>query len=340
MCIVTKERNADHDLAVSGDVPDALILLVTSQISLGVVEGDLTSAQAHIRAACALIARKSWKIGLFILIHAALMDNKLAIAGLTRPILEYDVHHMPLTSSEELNDEVRKRTTSSLAFFPLNFRGKEAEEILIGLHWNNLTFDERHKDIDANSLVLNGIHTLRRLRLLVADVFEESDTRQFSKMEQARGSLLICLEFSAWMHDPAHVIPWVNNALFMKRMARNLQVKLRTLLDIDSEELEHDWKEAGSSSMLLMWVLTIYLAMTCIGNDNPAGSENSPLHLLNTIVGFVRRMGISNQEQLEVTLNMFPWTDHFCGQWSQMVGEQLELPANRSTDGAVVIAKE
>ena len=304
-------------VAVSGPIPDSLILMVTSLGSLAIADEHLQGSMAdehpegslaHLKGACHFVATNSGQVENFVFIHAAIMDIKYAVANLTRPALDIGSRNFRLKSPPRLASVTRQRTDRSLALFPCDFRDVVADEVMMGLYWNILTYEASYaKDLDPANVLANFIRPLRLLRGLVADVFEADALRVHEGPEtQPRAALALCLEFFTWMHDTAHVIPYISHSAYMERFARNLRVKLPRLLDLESDSLSREWQDTGAGLELLMWVLMIGYAMTSIGGSSSDGdydsSSNQLLSLTHALETVTRQLRISTQLEFERVL--------------------------------------
>lgn len=326
-------------LATPNNTSDALILLVAYQIRFAIVEGDFATARTHVQAASVLIAQcqKNGEVSPFVMVHATLMDIKLAVASCTRPVLgPADLHPQPQTSVR-LNDLVRERSQVSLAHLPFAFRDSMAEEAMTEMHWHVLRFDVNHaKEVDGGLPVLMNcartVRHARHIRVLAADAWEEEERGDKGKYFggssiRPRTAIILCLEFFGWMHDPAHLIPWISHSVFMKRLANNLRERLGRCLDLESNSLEDDWQDSGASRESLLWVLMIGFVMTVnIESETDGFADLLPLPYLNAIDRVMLSLQILDQAQLEQALKVFPWTDNFCGTWSKAIAARLGLP--------------
>lgn len=317
-------------LAATKENPNTLILLVAYQIRFAIVEGDFETARTHLQVVSILIAQERAKVGPFVLVHATLMDVKLAAASWTRPLLEFEDPHLRLQTSERLANVVRQRTQTSLAHFPRDFRGVAAEEAMAGLHWHFLKFDADYgKEVDGSfSVLLNCVRTARHLRGLAANAWEEIYDDTSSHTVNPRIAIILCIEFFAWMHDPAHIIPWISHSEYMKRLSNNVRPKLQRCLKLGSGNLEHDWERTGASRESLLWVLLIGFVMTANTEVEADGYLDSSLPFLQAMSRVMSSLQIQDQAQLEKALRMFPWTDNFCGTWSRSIVGRLGLPVN------------
>ncbi|KAL1297992.1 hypothetical protein AAFC00_006498 [Neodothiora populina] len=310
------------------DDPNTLILLIAYQIRFAIVEGDFVTAKTHLQAASLLIAREGAKVGPFVLVHATLMDVKLAAASWTRPELEFQDPHLRLQTSRRLAEIVHERAQISLQYFPSDFRGAAAEEAMRGLHWHFLKFDAEYgKEVDGSfGVLLNCVRTARHLRSLAANAWEECEAEE-EEMTRPRIALALCLEFFAWMHDPAHIIPWISHSQFMKRLGDNVRGKLKHCLHIEDEDIENVWEKTGAHRESLLWVLMIGFVMTANTEAEVDGSTDLSSPYLRTMSRVLSSLQIRDQKQLEHALKMFPWTDNFCGTWSTSILARLGLPA-------------
>jgi len=302
--------------------------MVTSLGSLAIADGHLEDSMTHLKAACDFIAANSSHIGPFVFKHAAIMDIKYAVAQFTRPVLDITGRNLRLKSPPRLALVTRQRTDRSLTLFPSDFRDVVADEVMMGLYWNNLAYESSYaKELDPADVLSNYIRPLRLLRGLVMDVFEADALRNHEEPEtQPRAALALCLEFFAWMHDPAHVIPYISHSSYMERFARNLRAKLPRLLDLESDSLGQEWQDTGAGLELLLWVLMIGYAMTSIGGtDDDDFSSIQLLSLVHALERVIQRLRITTQLEFEQVLRISPWTDTFCGIWSKTIGTRLGL---------------
>lgn len=258
------------------------------------------------------------------------MDVKLAAASWTRPLLEFEDPHLRLQTSERLASVVRQRIRTSLAHFPRDFRCAAAEEAMAGLHWHFLKFDADYgKEVDGSfSVLLNCLRTARHLRGLAADAWEEVCDNTNSHTVKPRIAIILCIEYFAWMHDPAHIIPWISHSEYMKRLSNNVRSKLQRCLNLGSGDLEHGWERTGASRESLLWVFLIGFVMTANTEVEADGYLDSSLPFLQAISRVMSSLQIQDQAQLEQVLKMFPWTDSFCGTWSKSIVRRLALPVS------------
>lgn len=317
-------------IATTKEDPNTLILLVAYQIRFAIVEGDFETAHTHLQAASVLIAREGDKVGPFVMVHASLMDVKLAAASWTRPKLEFKDPHLRLQTSARLAEVVKNRTLTSLSHFPRDFRNAAAEEAMAGLHWHFLKFDANYgKEVDGSfAVLLNCVRTARHLRGLAADAWEEIRDNEDSETVNPRIAIILCIEFFAWMHDPAHIIPWISHSEYMKRLGDNVRSKLKRCLDLGHGDFVDSWQETGASSESLLWILMIGFVMTANTEIEADGYADSSLPFLRAMSRVMSDLDITDQMQLEQTLKAFPWTDNFCGTWSKSIVARLGLPVS------------
>lgn len=291
------------------------------------MEGDFDTARTHLQAAAHLIAKEGDKVGPFVMVHATLMDVKLAAASWTRPMLEFKDPHLRLQTTHKLAEIVCRRTHTCLAHFPRDFRDEPAKEAMTGMHWHFLKFDAGYgKEIDGSfSVLLNCVRTARHLRALSADAWQIEQVREYDGTIRARTAIVMCIEFFAWMHDPAHIIPWITHSEYMKRLGKNVQPKLQHCFDPKSKALQKDWIETGASRECLLWVLMICVVATTNSEDVPCNGMDSSLPYIEALKTVMFSLQITNQIELEQALKMFPWTDNLCGTWSTSLVTRVGL---------------
>lgn len=304
--------------------------MIAYQIRFAIVEGDFDTARTHLQAAAHLIAKEGDKVGPFVMVHASLMDVKLAAASWTRPVLEFKDPHLRLQTSHRLAEVVRRRTETSLAHFPQDFRDELANEAMTGMHWHFLKFDAGYgKEIDGSfAVLLNCVRTARHLRALSADAWEKESVQRYDGTIRARTAIVLCIEFFAWMHDPAHIIPWITHSEYMKRLGKNIQTKLQHCFNPRSTTLTKDWMETGASRECLLWVLMICVVATSDARDEPHDNTDLSLPYIEALKTVMSSLQITDQVGLEQALKMFPWTDNLCGTWSKSLVARLELYTN------------
>lgn len=281
----------------------------------------------HLQAAQLLIENDAAKIGPFVIVHATLMDVKLAAASWTRPVLEFTDHPLRLDTTTRLAEIIRNRTRISMDHFPEDFRGADADEAMTGMHWHFLKYDSKYgKEIPGTfSVLLNCIHTARHLRKLAADAWDGEIERGYTGHVRPRTAIIFCLEFFAWMHDPAHVIPWISHSEFMTRLSKRLRPKLMRCVDPGCPGLETEWVRSGASLRSLLWVLMLCFVMTTDGQPEARNEDFTSAVVLRAMKRVMAKLQIFNQYQLEQALKAFPWTDNFCGTWSATILGRLEL---------------
>ena len=325
--------NRANSYAATTNETNKLILLIAYQIRFAIVEGDFATARTHLQAASVLIAQEGDRVGPFVLVHATLMDVKLAAASRTRPILTFKHPHLHLQTSPKLAQVVWDRTQISLAHLPLDFRGVAAEEAMTGLHWHFLKFDANYgKEVDGGfPVLLNCVRTARHLRGLAADACEETCMLEKNETVNPRIAIVLCLEFFAWMHDPAHIIPWICHSEYMKRLGDSVKSKLQLCLDLGNESLESEWLETGASRESLLWVLMMGVVMTAERageTDCDAAAADLSPPFLETMSRVMQGLQITDQSELEQALRMFPYTDNLCGTWTKSIVAGLGLPVS------------
>lgn len=254
------------------------------------------------------------------------MDIKLAVATLTRPLFDFRDYGLKLKCSPRLVEEVLRLARSSLMLFPIDFRCQAAEGVIAGLSWHMLVYDTLfEKEVGASSVILNSVRVLGGLRVLSADVWEESVEKRREDRSRPRALLILCLEFFAWMQDTCYVLPWLSHCVFMRRLARNMLGKLQEVLDLESGGLEEDWRRSGAKPALLLWVLMIAFATTSMTEPEANETTEASLSILSVIKEVVVHQQISDQPHLDQALTVFPWKDRLCSAWSGLIGARLGL---------------
>lgn len=301
-----------------------MLLLVTSQVSHAITDGDLEASSAHLQAAAKLRETRSTPIQNMALIHYMKIDAKRAAVTLDYPTMTLEESSPLISIPSGLRTLIEEHCEASFRTFPRDFPFHI--ELLSGLHGMALTHEARISTVvEAVSTNWCYTHTLHRLSRLAAECCNTKAVEGSTRVSRPTLAIALCLEFFGWEHCPVK-FPWVDHPGYMKRLSNALLAKLHDCLDLANEDALDQWTESGASLVSLLWVLVMGIAMSCMASHPLAPHSSDPsLLFLQTTKNVVGHLGIVNSDAFEQALQCLPWTTDFCGVWCRRISSRLGL---------------
>ncbi|KAK4995187.1 hypothetical protein LTR66_004938 [Elasticomyces elasticus] len=317
---------------------ESTVVLITTAASLAIKDHDREASDAHMNAVQRLVTAKG---GLATFADAAYksvlwIDLRLAATGLRSPMLPYCPRNDWIALPEDLIRRARTLALHTLPKVPATFDDVSAHDLFYGLHQMSLAYDVQYaRQADAWAVQNAFYRTGYQICLMTSYICQEPHEHH---RQTARAPVSPYTSVESALILAAQMFVWatLRRAPLMSHIEAIPLYHLYNHLNQQHELLKRWGREASLEALL--WVLFLGTAAALnVRHKRPSSSQPVLPWFLENIRKVSSELEIVKIEEFELTLRIFPWTEHFSRGscvlvWHEM-GSRQTLPSEGNIRG-------
>lgn len=331
-------------------------MLITTQTSRAIGDGDYTTARVHMQALLSLLInevpsmildevlptatcslrRSNLTLTGVPFIHTTVNDLRLAAMTCQGTMIPMQIFRSPKYIPRRLVKEAHYRSLATLAFFPSGLESTRLHNIVRDVHKLSLLLDKEYAhDVDLEYAFHIAYGTQYRICDLAAISCRNASQASFNGAPIQPTDAVI---FTMTMFTRTCLPSDLPKNMQRPSISCSIQVTLmRRVMDglYPAVNLLEFWLDTGASLECLLWIM---FHGTATSLESSLGYELDWFY--NGLRNVVESLGIGNRNDFERALKMFPWTQQTFDRQLVSVGDLLKLDSADGVSMALICSAD